>query len=903
MNDIGAVLLGMAVRGTAFALLGMALYGTLRRRGPAAGSLVALATLLILAGVSVLTLGGAPGWWTIPATPAPAQPRPVPATAASPMGPERAAARPPATAPPAGRLKAKDLQEFTALTAFWTALQAPPDEPPTPRWTWRAWYGAVVLVAIAAGLVRLAIGLRAVGLLRGQSMPVTEPAMLALVEALRAELGITAPVAVRESAALTTPATVGWCRPLVLLPPGWRTWTDREARVVLAHELAHVARGDYLSGVIAHASVALHFYHPLAHWFLSRMRLQQELAADDWGARLAGGSPVYLATLAEMALRQADRPLRWPARAFLPARGTLMKRIEMLRDHKPHRQPAASPAFRTATCAILAALGLAVAGYRGAEAPRAAHAQPASEPAAGRADHMPYDLTFVPAATDILVAVRPAEITAEPALRPLVDVIKNLHDARLAFDLPLDDLEQVVMVWLRSTPARGRGPSSGVGRPSAIILRAAKPRDWSAVVTQFLGESEPVELDGRACRRSLRGSERFCTLAADDRTVIFATETDLRFLIQTSGRPARHAWDEAWSRSGTGQVTVAFGSASLGARIERQMGDSNTPSGVKLNAFAPLWSQTRGYVIDIDLRKRLAIDVAAACSTNDGVEHVERTAQALVTLLDNVMQGFRRQIGQAPRDAVEKMEWVADTLEPLLANLRWERNALVLHARTSAAMDLDAFGKTFVPYAKSASVNARLTQSTNNLKQLGIAMHAYHLNHGKFPPAVVIGPDGKTPHSWRVALLPYLEQQQLFRRYRLDEPWDSPNNRTLIDEMPGVYRSGADDQGHFPAYFALVGPQTPLGTTGGVKLSEITDGASNTVLVVEAKRDIPWTKPEDIPLEPDQPFPEIGGFTPGGFNALYADGAVRYLQTKLKERVLRSLCTHAGHDPLSRDDF
>ena len=75
------------------------------------------------------------------------------------------------------------------------------------------------------------------------------------------------------------------------LPFDWRDWSQTELRAVLAHELAHVVRGDFLTGLIAQISVAIHFYHPLAHWLAKRLRLEQELAADAWGAALSGGGP------------------------------------------------------------------------------------------------------------------------------------------------------------------------------------------------------------------------------------------------------------------------------------------------------------------------------------------------------------------------------------------------------------------------------------------------------------------------------------------------------------------------------------------------------------------------------------------------------------------------------------
>src|SRR5215831_16100721 len=151
-------------------------------------------------------------------------------------------------------------------------------------------------------------------------------------------MACTRPVELREVDDLTTPATIGWQRPLLLLPFDWRDWDADERRAVLAHELAHVRRSDFPAGLAAQLSLALHFYHPLAHWLAARLRLEQELAADAWGARLAGGQPSYLATLARMALRRDGRAATGPARAFLPSHGTFVRRIEMLRNGKAIHQ-------------------------------------------------------------------------------------------------------------------------------------------------------------------------------------------------------------------------------------------------------------------------------------------------------------------------------------------------------------------------------------------------------------------------------------------------------------------------------------------------------------------------------------------------------------------------------------
>jgi len=198
--------------------------------------------------------------------------------------------------------------------------------------------------------------------------------------------------------------------------------------------------------------------------------------------------------------------------------------------------------------------------------------------------------------------------------------------------------------------------------------------------------------------------------------------------------------------------------------------------------------------------------------------------------------------------------------------------------------------------------------SIENLKHIAYAFHQYHQKQKRFPPAVVTGPDGKTPHSWRVALLPYLANQprkhyqELYEQYRLDEPWDGPNNRKLLDKMPAVYRalqSNADSTN--ACYFALTGPTTIFSGREGSGFIDIRDGTSNTLLIVEAKRDIPWTKPQDIPYDASKPLPKLGGFDPGGFHAAFADGSAHLLPKSCDKKVLRALFTKQGGERVDRD--
>src|SRR5207237_174394 len=154
--------------------------------------------------------------------------------------------------------------------------------------------------------------------------------------------------------------------------------------------------------------------------------------------------------------------------------------------------------------------------------------------------------------------------------------------------------------------------------------------------------------------------------------------------------------------------------------------------------------------------------------------------------------------------------------------------------------------------------------------------HNYHVTFGKLPGPAIYDKDGKALLSWRVAILPYIEQDNLYKQFKLDEPWDSDHNKKLLDTMPAVYAApGARDTDKDRTYHqAIVGQGAAWEPRQQLSIVSFTDGTSNTILAVEAASSVPWTKPEDLPFVPDQALPKFGGLFDGNFHALLADGAV-----------------------------
>jgi hypothetical protein len=198
----------------------------------------------------------------------------------------------------------------------------------------------------------------------------------------------------------------------------------------------------------------------------------------------------------------------------------------------------------------------------------------------------------------------------------------------------------------------------------------------------------------------------------------------------------------------------------------------------------------------------------------------------------------------------------------------------------------------------------RRVAHTNNLKQLALAMHIYHDTYRRFPPAVICDRTGRPLYSWRVALLPFLEQEALYKQFKLDEPWDSPNNIRLLNQMPKVFAT-PNSAGSKTCYQVFVGPGTPWTGDGrqGPSLAQFPDGTSNTLLIAEAANPVEWTKPDDIRMGPAiDPRTLLGKQVDAdGFYAALADGSTLKVPLTISVETLRNAINPADGNVLGAD--
>ena len=197
-----------------------------------------------------------------------------------------------------------------------------------------------------------------------------------------------------------------------------------------------------------------------------------------------------------------------------------------------------------------------------------------------------------------------------------------------------------------------------------------------------------------------------------------------------------------------------------------------------------------------------------------------------------------------------------------------------------AAILLVAVALHFIPARQSVGPPAsRFMRCKNNLKQIGLALREYRDHHRTSPPAFVADQHGEPAHSWRILILPFMNEKALYDRYRIDEPWDGPNNSQLARLIPLAYRcpsfDATDSTDQHTNYMAVVAPGSAMSGASPVGVTEILDPEFSTLLVTESfVRTVHWMSPSD--LSTDDVFADLeAGLCPHskGVNVLVADVA------------------------------
>jgi hypothetical protein len=578
---------------------------------------------------------------------------------------------------------------------------------PSTAVNWPAWAACIAIACWTINALRLATGLYALRRQLARSRPIEDMELLTLAGRLGVELGCRRRVAIRESPALALPATFGWLRPCILLPESWRDWTPQERQVVLAHELAHVRRGDYLTRLAARICVAVHFYHPLAHWLAARLRLFQELAADAAAIPLSGGRATYLTTLARMALRHDDLRPDWIGRPQLPFGGSFLRRMDMLCNQKRIGDSPASSQWgpRILTLGLLVPVVLVATAVRTKLAPAddrealIARVVTKEHPQAAEA---PFDLSSIPDDAVGIIAIRPAAILAQEEIQPLTSSLRVALAPILAkvasAGITPESIDQVLYIQLRTNLESILKSQEAVLQMGFIIVRTKETVDPGKAVMALGGKTKAGSHSGRSYTLlELDPRNQVAIHQPDGRTVIVAMEETLhRILDQPRKGDLKQAWADSWQAVNRSHVALAFDVGYVRTLLSPLMAENNLMELIMLTApVAPIWEGAKSVSMGMNIvGDQIEIQSVNTAGSAEAAETTHQTVQALLTLARNASGSLKRQFRSAAfgkKGGAEMLLFVkmADLwASKILQGMHVERSGNSV--RFSTQIDLDA---------------------------------------------------------------------------------------------------------------------------------------------------------------------------------------------------------------------
>ncbi len=652
MNDFGMTLAWSAVQVSLVIAPAAVLHLVASRRSAASGAQVAATGLFLSVAISITTFIPLPRTRIVlPDT------RMAVGLTAAPIDTNRAATTNIAkrngassTTEPRRHDAAAGSLSFASVMQFFKLVERQAARPAARIRRWASTLAVAGIIGAGVGLLRLLLGLWAVRLCRRRGKIQDDPQLIDLLDELRTAVGCRRTVEVREVPGLLTPATAGWLLPVILLPDDWPSWDAADRKAVLAHELAHVARWDYAIGLAARLALALNFYHPLVRWMAGRLLLQQEFAADAVGARFGGGRDSYLRTLSRMALKQDGGSPCWPARAFLPARGALIRRIAMLQNDSVVLDRPWSGPRRLLAGLCLFGLAAMVVTWRGpdwaGQKEKASRVRRVASMTLETSNTLPapFDLQFVSDSSEAFVAFRPAATFRRPGMTGYPKLISEACLPKLAkvllvdltgpnyLKLGLDDIESVTvnLDFGRATNRNNRKePEFRTLKFEWLTIRTIAPFDWQKFLRQWRFEFSAVH-DGDREYLKIVGPMKTemgmnpCAYQPDDRTIVFDEEAAIQKLIRRrkSVAPAYLAGSD-WDRVSRGLLAVAI--ANEDAFFVKLL-DLGRPDEAVVST---LFKGVDRWIFGVDDTDTIMLHAAAACRVGAG-ETVARAVESLV---------------------------------------------------------------------------------------------------------------------------------------------------------------------------------------------------------------------------------------------------------------------------------
>lgn len=504
--------------------------------------------------------------------------------------------------------------------------------------------------------------------------------------------------------------------------------------------------------------------------------------------------------------------------------------------------------------------------------------------------------SYIPSDAIVAAFARPREILLDEQMELLpLEVLQAFGNHQLGFD-PLT-IESVKTVAGMPSPA---GPMGGA------VIEFSEDFDLAAVLQRIPGTFEPVTVDGLDMFHAPGERPTIHFYQPNSKTVLAGVGGYLPAMINaksgSSGNLAELT-SRINQRPGLMVIAVIEPIRNIVSPMLKQQVMMLPP---KLRSVGDLADQSDAILVNVNYiypQSQFAVTLLG---------RDEASAKAIAETLNQCIDFGREMAINNVADKtqsddqvqLEMLNYTKRVSDLIAERLRPQVSGKFVQIKDDGALlGTGTLLGILLPAMEGARSAARNLGVASQMKQIGLAIHNYYATQNKLPFNAIASDDGTPLLSWRVAILPYIDQMGLYQQFHLDEPWDSAHNRALVDQMPEVFAS--------PRRTLKRGETAFLAPAGTGMISEpgrttsfydITDGTSNTIMVVEASDEaaVPWTKPADLPTEGTD-LRSMLSIGPGerGFQVLFGDGSVRSLPQTISAEDLKGLMTRDGREALN----
>ena len=365
-----------------------------------------------------------------------------------------------------------------------------------------------------------------------------------------------------------------------------------------------------------------------------------------------------------------------------------------------------------------------------------------------------------------------------------------------------------------------------------------------------------------------------------------------RLKSERAGQPRDFA--DSWKACGTGTAgLVVFGDADSRRVLRELMPELPGPfAALNGNLVA---NDIKWVGVTVELGEKVNAIVEVQANNEDAAKVIAATAEAGMTMLQSMPQ--------IDFIAKDQLEYLAKSLAPV-------RDGKRVTISTSKLMeDRDRLTKVLGPFVGKLKAAAAQSKRLNTIRQIALGMHNYESAHKHFPTQAIVDKTGKPLLSWRVQILPFIEQNALYKQFHLDEPWDSEHNLKLVAKMPAIYADGnrKNNKAGKTVYQVPAGPGLIFDGGNEITFGKMTDGSSNTILAVcvAQKHAAIWTKPDDWEVDFASPESELTEEGRKFVEIALADGSncIVPLGSSEAKRVWEFSIRHNDGEIVTLDDF